>query len=198
MLKIYNSQTRKKEEFKPVKDGKIGIYVCGPTVYNRIHIGNARTFISFDIIRRYLIWSGFDVTFVQNVTDVDDKIITRAAQENTTAADIAQKYTDLFISDMRDANVLDPDIRPKATQEIDAMIELVQSLIDNGHAYVKDGDVYFDVNSFRGYGSLSGRDVEDAQSGHRELVADGQGLKDRKQNQADFALWKAAKPGEPS
>lgn len=198
MLKIYNSQSRKKEEFKPVCPGKVGMYVCGPTVYNRIHIGNARTFISFDIIRRYLIWSGFDVTFVQNVTDVDDKIIAKSLDENTTAAEIAKKYTDLFVSDMRDANVLDPDIRPKATQEITAMIDLVKSLIDNGHAYEKDGDVYFDVSSFKGYGSLSGRDVENAQSGHRELRADGQGLEERKKNQADFALWKVAKPGEPS
>ena len=198
MLKIYSTQHRKKVDFKPVHEGKIGMYVCGPTVYNRIHIGNARTFLSFDIIRRYLEWSGYDVTFVQNVTDVDDKIINRAAEENTTAAEIAKKYTDLFIEDMHAAGVKDPDIRPKATEEIDAMIELVQSLVDKGHAYVEDGDVYFDVRSFKGYGSLSGRDVEDAESGHRELQADGQGLEERKHAEADFALWKAAKPGEPS
>ena len=188
MLKIYNTQSRRKEEFKPVNDGKIGIYVCGPTVYNRIHIGNARTFISFDIIRRYLMWRGYDVTFVQNVTDVDDKIINRAAQENSTAAEIAKKYTDEFIGDMRAAGVLDPDIRPRATEEIDAMIELVSALIEKNHAYVQDGDVYFDVRSFKGYGSLSGRDIEDAQSGHRELQSDGLGLEDRKRAEHDFAL----------
>ena len=198
MLKIYNTQTRQKQELKPVQEGKIKMYVCGPTVYNRIHIGNARTFIAFDIIRRYLMWRGYEVCFVQNITDVDDKIIMRAAQENTTASEIAKKYTDYFIQDMHLAGVLDPDIRPKATQEIDSMIELVQSLIDNGHAYVKDGDVYFDVRSFKGYGSLSGRDVEDAESGHRSLQSDGQGLEDRKKAEADFALWKTAKPGEPS
>ena len=188
MLKIYNTQARQKLEFKPVVDGKVGMYVCGPTVYNRIHIGNARTFISFDIIRRYLLWSGYEVTFVQNVTDVDDKIINRAAQENTTAAEIAKKYTDLFIEDMHAAGVMDPDIRPRATQEIDSMIELVQALVEKGHAYVQDGDVYFDVRSFKGYGSLSGRNVDEAESGHRQLQADGQGLEERKHAQADFAL----------
>lgn len=188
MLKIYNTQQRQKQEFKPVHDGKIGMYVCGPTVYNRIHIGNARTFISFDIIRRYLMWRGYDVTFVQNVTDVDDKIINRAAEENTTAEEIAKKYTELFIEDMHNAGVLDPDIRPKATEEIETMISLVEKLVENGHAYVEEGDVYFDVRSFKGYGSLSGRDVEDAETGHRELQADGQGLEERKHAEADFAL----------
>ncbi|MDO5328679.1 MAG: cysteine--tRNA ligase [Coriobacteriia bacterium] len=196
MLKIYNTQNRKKEEFKPVKDNKIGMYVCGPTVYNRIHIGNARTFISFDIIRRYLIWRGYDVIFVQNVTDVDDKIIARANEENTTAEEIAKKYTQLFIEDMHAANVLDPDVRPKATQEIGEMIKLVKALVDNGNAYVVDGDVYFDVRSYNGYGSLSGRDIDEGESGHRDLRTEG--IEDRKRDEADFALWKAAKPGEPS
>lgn len=188
MLKIYNSSSRKKEEFVPIKDGCVGMYVCGPTVYNRIHIGNARTFISFDIIRRCLIWLGYDVVFVQNVTDVDDKIIKRANEENTTAQQIAEKYTNLFISDMHDAGVMDPSIRPFATKEIDEMIKLVKNLVDNGHAYVEDGDVYFDVRSFKSYGSLSGRDVDDAETGHRQLEADGQGLEDRKHAEADFAL----------
>lgn len=187
-MKIYSTQYRKKVELEPVHKGKIGMYVCGPTVYNRIHIGNARTFISFDIIRRYLMWRGYDVTFVQNVTDVDDKIIKRANEEGTTAAELAKKYTEFFISDMHDAGVLDPDIRPKATEEIPAMIKLVQNLIDNGHAYVQDGDVYYSVRSFKGYGSLSGRDVDNAESGHREMATDGQGLEGRKQDQADFAL----------
>ena len=188
MLKIYNTQQRKKVEFKPVEPGKIKMYTCGPTVYNRIHIGNARTFISFDIIRRYLIWAGFDVVFVQNVTDVDDKIIARANEEGVSAADIAAKYTELFIKDMHDAGVLDPDIRPRATQEIPEMIELVQNLVNKGFAYEQDGDVYFDVHKFKGYGSLSGRDVDQAESGHRELLADGQGLEERKEHEADFAL----------
>lgn len=198
MLKIYNTQTRQKQEFKPVVPGKIKMYTCGPTVYNRIHIGNARTFISFDIIRRYLIWSGYEVTFAQNVTDVDDKIIARANEEGCSAAEIAKKYTDLFIEDMHAAGVLDPDIRPKATEEIPEMISLVQSLIKKGYAYENNGDVYFDVHKFKGYGSLSGRDIDHAQTGHRELRADGQGLEQLKEHEADFALWKAAKPGEPS
>lgn len=198
MLKIYNTPQRKKVEFKPVCEGKVSMYVCGPTVYNRIHIGNARTFISFDVIRRYLEWRGYDVTFVQNVTDVDDKIINRAAEENTTAEAIAKKYTDLFVEDMHDAGVKDPDIRPRATQEISEMIKLVQKLVENGHAYVEDGDVYFDVRSYSNYGMLSGRDVNQAESGHRALQADGQGLEERKHDEADFALWKAAKPGEPA
>lgn len=125
---------------------------------------------------------------MQNVTDVDDKIIKRAADENTTPAEIAKKYTELFIKDMHAAGVKDPTIRPKATEEIGSMIELISLLIKNGHAYVEEGDVYFDVRSFKGYGSLSGRDVEDAESGHRELQADGQGLEDRKHDEADFAL----------
>ncbi|WP_251197538.1 cysteine--tRNA ligase [Anaerotardibacter muris] len=198
MIKIYDTKTRSKREFVPVEPGKVGMYVCGPTVYNYIHIGNARTFISFDTIRRYLTWRGFEVTFVQNVTDVDDKIITKAAEEDRTAAEVAKEYTDAFIADMHAAGVQDPDIRPKATEEIDTMINLVQKLIDKGHAYAVDGDVYFAVRSYSDYGALSNRNVDEMESGHRELRADGQGLEDRKRDPLDFALWKAAKPGEPS
>ncbi len=198
MIKLYDTKLRRKVGFTPLEQGKVSMYVCGPTVYNRIHIGNARTFISFDTIRRYFIWRGFDVTYVQNVTDVDDKIITRAAQEDRTAAEVAAEYTQAFIDDMHAAGVMDPDVRPKATEEIDAMLDLVQQLVDGGHAYEVDGDVYFDVRSYDGYGQLSGRDVEEAESGHRTLRADGQGLEDRKRHEADFALWKAAKPGEPA
>lgn len=169
-----------------------------PTVYNYIHIGNARTFISFDTIRRYLTWRGFEVTFVQNVTDVDDKIINKALEEGRTAAEVAEEYTDAFIADMHAAGVQDPDIRPKATEEIDTMIKLVQCLIDKGHAYEVDGDVYFAVRSYSAYGELSNRNVDEMESGHRELRADGQGLEDRKRDPLDFALWKTAKPGEPS
>lgn len=198
MIKIYDTKTRSKREFVPVKAGKVGMYVCGPTVYNYIHIGNARTFISFDTIRRYLTWRGFEVTFVQNVTDVDDKIITKAAEEGRSAAEVAQEYTDAFIADMHAAGVQDPDIRPKATEEIDTMIDLVQKLIDKDHAYAVDGDVYFAVRSYSEYGQLSNRNVDEMESGHRELRADGQGLEDRKRDPLDFALWKVAKPGEPS
>lgn len=134
MIKLYDTRRRQKVDFEPVEPGKVSMYVCGPTVYNRIHIGNARTFISFDMIRRYLTWRGFDVTFVQNVTDVDDKIIKRAGEEARTAAEVAEEYTRLFIEDMRAAGVQDPDIRPKATEEIGTMIALIERLIERGHA----------------------------------------------------------------
>ncbi|MCI8452614.1 MAG: cysteine--tRNA ligase [Eggerthellaceae bacterium] len=197
-IRLYDTKLRRKVDFTPLHEGKVSMYVCGPTVYNRIHIGNARTFISFDMIRRYLTWRGFDVTFVQNVTDVDDKIIKRANEEGRSAAEVAAQYTEAFIADMHAAGVRDPDVRPKATEEIPAMIELVQTLIDGGHAYEVDGDVYFAVRSYEGYGELSGRNIDEMEGGHRELRADGQGLEDRKRDPLDFALWKAAKPGEPS
>lgn len=197
-MQIYNTQTRRKEELKTREPGKVSMYVCGPTVYNRIHIGNARTFISFDVIRRYLEWSGYEVAFVQNVTDVDDKIIKKANEEGRSAAEVAAQYTQAFIEDMERAGVEAPTVRPKATEEIDSMIELVQTLIDKGHAYEADGDVYFAVRSYPGYGKLSGRDIDEAEGGHRELRADGQGLESRKKDPLDFALWKSAKPGEPS
>lgn len=198
MIKIYDTMAREKRPFIPVNEGKVGMYVCGPTVYNYIHIGNARTFISFDTIRRYLMWRGYDVTFVQNVTDVDDKIIAKALDEGRSAAEVAREYTQAFIDDMRAAGVLDPDIRPRATEEIDAMIALIESLIEKDHAYEVEGDVYFSVRSYEPYGQLSNRKVDDMEAGHRELRADGQGLEDRKRDPLDFALWKAAKPGEPS
>lgn len=199
MIKLYNTQTRTKEEFKPIDQGKVRMYVCGPTVYNYIHIGNARTFISFDIIRRYLIWRGYEVTFVQNVTDVDDKIIAEANKTGRTAAAVAEEFTNAFVSDMHDACVMDPTVRPKATEEIGEMIGLVKRLIDTGHAYEAQGDVYFDVRSFSEYGKLSHRDIDEMESGHRDLRADGvAGIGDRKRDPLDFAVWKAAKPGEPS
>ena len=204
MIKIYDTRLRKKVEFKPLRAGEVRMYVCGPTVYNRIHIGNARTFISFDIIRRYLEWRGLNVTFVQNVTDVDDKIIKRAEIEKRSAAEVASDYTQLFIEDMHRAGVADPTLRPRATEEIDTMIELVQRLIDAGHAYASDGDVYFAVRTYKDYGKLSGRNIDEAQAGHRELhgdiaTTDTQDLlAERKHDPLDFALWKAAKPGEPA
>ncbi|MEG2931942.1 MAG: cysteine--tRNA ligase [Gordonibacter sp.] len=198
MIRLYNTKTRSKVDFESLTRGKVGMYVCGPTVYNYIHIGNARTFMSFDIVRRYLLWRGFDVTFVQNVTDVDDKIINKANEEGRSASEVATEYTEAFIADMRAAGVMDPDIRPKATEEIPEMIELIEELIESGHAYAVEGDVYFNVRSYAAYGELSGRNVDEMESGHRELRADGAGLEDRKRDPLDFAVWKAAKPGEPS
>lgn len=198
MIRIYDTMARKKRPFVPVEEGKVGMYVCGPTVYNYIHIGNARTFISFDTIRRYLMWRGYEVTFVQNITDVDDKIIAKSLEEGRSAAEVAAEYAQAFIDDMHAAGVLDPDIRPRATEEIDAMIALVEKLIENGHAYEVEGDVYFAVRSYEKYGQLSNRKIDEMESGHRELRADGQGLEERKRDPLDFALWKAAKPGEPS
>lgn len=198
MIKLYDTKLRTKVELEALNKGKIGIYVCGPTVYNYIHIGNARTFISFDMIRRYLVWRGYEVTFVQNITDVDDKIIAKATEEGRPAEEVAAEFTQAFIDDMHAVGVLDPDIRPKATEEIDSMIELISELIESGHAYDVEGDVYFSVRSFPSYGALSGRNVDDMESGHRELRSDGQGIEARKKDPLDFAVWKAAKPGEPS
>lgn len=198
MIRLFDTKQHKKVPFEPIRAGEVSMYVCGPTVYNRIHIGNARTFISFDTIRRYFEWRGFKVTFVQNVTDVDDKIIAKAADKGRSAAEVAAEYTEAFIADMHAAGVADPTIRPKATEEIDAMLELIQKLVDKGHAYVEDGDVYFSVRSDPHYGSLSGRNIDEMEEGHRSLRADDAALKDRKHDPLDFALWKSAKPGEPS
>lgn len=191
-MRIYNSRTRAKEEFTPIVPGKVTMYTCGPTVYNHIHLGNARTFLSFDVIRRYLEFAGYDVTFAQNVTDVDDKIINRANEEGRTSAEVAEEYTDAFVAAMRGLGVEDPDIRPKATEEIPSMIDLIERLIDRGHAYEVDGDVYFSVRSFPAYGELTGRNVDDLRVGARVDIDE------RKRDPLDFALWKAAKPGEPS
>ena len=198
MIRLYDTKLRQKVDFHTLELGRVGMYVCGPTVYNYIHIGNARTFVSFDVIRRYLAWRGFDVTFVQNITDVDDKIINKANEEGRTAAEVASEYADAFIEDMRRLGVMDPTVRPYATQEIPEMIALVQELIAKGHAYEQDGDVYFSVRSYPEYGQLSGRNIDEMEGGHRELRADGAGLEDRKRDPLDFALWKAAKPGEPA
>lgn len=192
MLRIYNTATHRKEEFAPVTPGKVAMYACGPTVYNHIHIGNARTFLTFDVVRRYLAHSGYEVVFVQNVTDVDDKIIARAAEEGREPADVAADYTARFIDAMHRFGILDPDVRPQATKEIGPMVGLVKKLVDAGHAYEKCGDVYFSVRSFPAYGQLSGRDIDELQSGARVQVDE------RKRDPLDFALWKAAKPGEPS
>ena len=192
-MKIYSSQTHAKQEFTPVEAGKVRMYVCGPTVYDNIHIGNARTFISFDVIRRWLIASGYEVTFAQNLTDVDDKIINRANEQGRTAEDVAREFSDKFIAVMERANVLAPDIRPRATKEIGPMIGMIKSLIEQGHAYAADnGDVYFAVRSDPTYGEVSGRKIDDLMVGAR--IEENEDKRDP----LDFALWKAAKPGEPS
>ena len=186
-MRIYNSATHKKEEFQPIESGKVRMYVCGPTVYDNIH-----TFISFDVIRRWLIASGYEVTFAQNLTDVDDKIIKRANEQGRTAAEVATEFSDKFIGVMRAANVLDPDVRPRATKEIGPMIAMIKTLIEQGHAYAADnGDVYFAVRSDPNYGHVSGRNIDDLMVGAR--IEENED----KNDPLDFALWKAAKPGEP-
>ena len=190
---VYNTQTHRKETFTPIDEGKVRMYVCGPTVYDQIHIGNARTFLSFDVIRRYLMHAGYEVTFAQNLTDVDDKIINRALEQGRTAQEVAEEYSSAFIEQMHRFNILDPDIRPRATHEINAMVEMIQSLIDQGFAYaVPSGDVYFSVRADHNYGVLSGRDLDQLRAGERVEV------NTEKRDPFDFALWKAAKPGEPS
>lgn len=189
---VYNSQTHKKQELKTIEPGKIRMYVCGPTVYDQIHAGNGRTFLAFDVIRRYLTYKGFQVTFAQNLTDVDDKIINRANEQGRTPEEVAAEFSGAFIEQMHRLNVLDPDIRPRATREIPAMIEMIQGLIEQGHAYAPgNGDVYFSVRSDPSYGCVSGRNVDELKVGAR-IEAN-----DEKRDPLDFALWKAAKPGEP-
>ena len=188
---LYNTLARRKEPFVPRESGKVAMYVCGPTVYNHIHIGNARTFLSFDVIRRYLEHRGFQVTFVQNITDVDDKIIKQASEEGISAAGVARKYADAFLKAMHDLGIKPATVAPRATEMIPDMIAMVERLIEGGHAYVVDGDAYFSVRSFPGYGKLSGRDIDDLLSGARVEVDS------RKADPLDFALWKSAKPGEP-
>ena len=190
---VYNSQTHRKQELEPIEPGKIRMYVCGPTVYDQIHIGNARTFLSFDVIRRYLSYKGYQVTFAQNLTDVDDKIINRANEQGRTAAEVAEEFSNAFIEQMHRFGILDPDIRPRATREIEAMQQMIELLIEKDHAYVApNGDVYFSVRSDKNYGILSGRDLDQLRAGERVEV------NDEKRDPFDFALWKAAKPGEPS
>lgn len=191
-MKIYNSKTHAKEDFRPIEEGRVRMYVCGPTVYDNIHIGNAHTFISFDVIRRWLIASGYEVTFAQNLTDVDDKIINRANEQGRAAEDVATEFSERFIEVMHRANVMDPDVRPRATKEIGPMIGMIKALIEQGHAYAADnGDVYFSVRSDPSYGEVSGRKIDDLMVGAR--IEENED----KNDPLDFALWKAAKPGEP-
>ena len=191
-MKLYDSSLRSKVEFEPVVPGKVSMYVCGPTVYDNIHIGNARTFLSFDVIRRWLTERGYQVTFAQNLTDVDDKIIKRANEQGVQASEVSSKFADAFIEVMDRFGIQAPDIRPRATQEIEAMIDMIQTLIAKGNAYAVDGDVYFAVRSDPTYGNVSGRNIDDLLVGARIEAGE------QKRDPLDFALWKAAKPGEPT
>lgn len=191
-MKIYNTLSRSKQEFVPIEDGKVKMYACGPTVYNYIHIGNARPICVFDTLRRYLEYRGYDVTFVQNFTDIDDKIIQKANEEGVTAQEIAQRYMGEYKTDSDGLGVRAADIQPKATETIDIIIEIVSDLIEKGAAYERDGDVYFRSRSFDGYGKLSGQPLEDLVAGSRVEQSS------QKEDGLDFVLWKAAKPGEPS
>ncbi|WP_022670091.1 cysteine--tRNA ligase [Hippea alviniae] len=192
MLKIYNTASRSLEEFKPLKDGKVGMYVCGVTVYDFCHIGHARSAVAFDIIYRYLKFKGYDVVFVKNFTDVDDKIIKRANQEGVSCDEIASRYIKEYYEDMEKLSIERPTVEPKATEHIKEIIELVKKLIDKGYAYEVDGDVYYSVEKFKDYGKLSHKNIEELKSGARVEI------NDKKRNPLDFALWKKSKENEPA
>lgn len=191
-MKLYNTLTKRIEEFEPSESGRVKCYVCGPTVYDLFHIGNARPFIVFDALRRYLEYRGYDVTFVQNITDVDDKIINKAAAEGVSAQQIAERYTQAYWEDLERLGVKAADHEPKATETIPEMIEFVSNLIEKGYAYEQGGDVYFRVKRFHDYGKLSGKPLDELKAGARVEVDP------RKEDPLDFGLWKAAKEGEPS
>ena len=190
-MKVFNTLTRKKEEFVPINEGEAKIYACGPTVYNYIHIGNARPICVFDVLRRYLEYRGLKVTFVQNFTDIDDKIIKRANEEGITFEEVSKKYIEEFWVDAHGLNFREATIHPKATENIDKIIEIVSGLIEKGFAYEVDGDVYFSPEKFESYGKLSHQPLEELEAGARIMVGD------IKKAPMDFTLWKSAKPGEP-
>ncbi len=195
-MKIFNTLTRRKEEFVPLEEGKVKMYVCGPTVYNLIHIGNARPMIIFDTVRRYMEYKGYEVNYVSNFTDVDDKIIKKAIEEGVSAEEISTRYIKECKKDMADMNVKPATTAPQATQEIQDMIDMIQTLIDKGYAYpAADGTVYFRVKKFKEYGKLSHKNLDDLQSGFRSLKVSGE---DQKEDPLDFVLWKPKKEGEPS
>lgn len=194
-MKILNTLTRRKEEFKPINEGKVGIYVCGPTVYDYIHIGNARPMIVFDTLRRYLEYKGYEVNYVSNFTDVDDKIIKRANAEGVDASVISERYIAEAKKDMAALNVREATTHPKATEEIPDMIEMVKTLIEKDYAYEVNGTVYFRTRKFKDYGKLSKKNIDDLRSGNRDLLVSGI---DEKEDPLDFVLWKPKKEGEPS
>ncbi|MCM1387165.1 MAG: cysteine--tRNA ligase [Bacillus sp. (in: Bacteria)] len=194
-MKIYNTLSAKKEEFEPKEPGKVSMYVCGPTVYNLIHIGNARPMIVFDTVRRYMEYKGYDVNYVSNFTDVDDKIIKKANEEGVEPSVISERYIEECKKDMKALNVKPATYHPQATNEIDGMIEMINTLIEKGNAYVaKDGTVYFRTRSFREYGKLSHKNIDDLQGGNRSLLVSGE---EQKEDALDFVLWKPKKEGEP-
>lgn len=190
-MKIFNTMTRRKEEFVPLDKNEVKIYACGPTVYNYIHIGNARPLCVFDVLRRYLEYRGYNVRFVQNFTDVDDKIIKRANEEGLTFEEVSKKYIKEFWTDAHGLNFKDATVHPKATENIDEIINIIKTLEEKGYAYAVDGDVYYRTLKFKDYGKLSHQPIEDLQSGARIAIGE------KKENPLDFALWKAAKEGEP-
>ena len=194
MIRIYNTLSKKKEDFIPLEEGKVRMYVCGPTVYNFIHIGNARPMIVFDTVRRYLEHKGYEVNFVSNFTDVDDKIIKKANEEGVSAEEISQRYIAECKKDMEGMNIMPATTHPLATQEIDGMIDMISELIDKGDAYAVNGTVYFRTRQFKDYGKLSHKNLDDLQAGNRSLLVSGE---DEKEDPLDFVLWKPKKEGEP-
>lgn len=190
-MQIYNTMSRKKEDFVPVEAGKLKLYACGPTVYNYFHIGNARAFIFFDVVRRYFEYLGYDVTYVQNITDIDDKIIAQSIEEDKEFSTIAEKYSKAFLEDCERLGIKKPHYQPKATEVMEDIIQIIAAQVNSGHAYESGGDVYFDAESLPAYGSLSGKKLEDQMAGAR--VEENK----LKKNPADFTLWKKSKPGEP-
>ena len=193
-MKVFNTLTKKKEEFVPLEEGKVRMYVCGPTVYNYIHIGNARPMIVFDTVRRYFEYKGYDVNYVSNFTDVDDKIIKKAIEEQVSAQEISQRYIAECKKDMAGMNVKPATKHPIATEEICGMVEMISELIDKGYAYEKNGTVYFSTRKFKDYGKLSHKNLDDLRSGGRSLLVSGE---DEKEDPLDFVLWKPKKEGEP-
>ena len=194
-LTLYNSLTRRKELFEPIEPGKVRMYCCGVTVYDYCHLGHARSYIVWDTVRRYLQWRGFDVRYVQNFTDIDDKILNRAREQGVSPRGIADRYTQTYFEDMARLNILEADEYPRATHTLDGIKRLIHELEQKGFAYAADGDVYYKVRQFSEYGKLSGRKLDDMQagaSGRVEVSVEEQ----KKQDPFDFALWKAAKPGE--
>ena len=193
-MKIYNTLTRQKEEFVPLEEGKVKMYVCGPTVYNLIHIGNARPMIIFDTVKRYLEYKGYDVTYVSNFTDIDDKIIKKAIEEGVPSEEISTRYIEECLKDMDGMNMSRNVIHPLATEVIPDMIDMIQTLIDKGYAYNSNGTVYYRVRKFDDYGKLSNKNIEDLEAGHRDIKVSGE---DNKEDPLDFVLWKPKKEGEP-
>lgn len=191
-MKLYNTFTNQKEEFKPVEEGKVKFYVCGPTVYNYIHIGNARAFIVFDVLRRFFEFSGYEVNYILNLTDIDDKIINQAVTEKVDVGEITKKYSAAFFEDIKNLNIKPATHNPRATEHIEEIIALIESLVEQGFAYESKGDVLFDISKFDDYGKLSGKNLDDLRAGARVAIDE------KKNNPLDFVLWKKQKPGEPA